>query len=192
MWRTIALTILGSLTACLAAPAVAADGEAPACQAALDLILGAVGHGKRAVALVVGSSPDAAETAPYSAETMAEADWTGPAPPAELLNTLLTQTPVSVFDSCPNLAAELGREHIASGDDAVARITAADPGIDTLPTYPATIFTLSLPVIQGGDALVQDRMCTGPNSCLGAIVHLQKDAKSGRWKPVNRLLSLAS
>lgn len=188
------MRLLGSLLILLAvaSPAASYAAGAPACAVALDFILSVGGHGKHTVRFVVGPAPDASETAPYSPETLGEADWSGPPPSTALLNDLMTQTPVSVFDSCPGFASQLSQVGVASGADVVAQAAAVDSGIDTLPTYSEGVLTLSTPVVEGSDALLQDRLCSGRNACAGSIVHLRKDAKTGRWKPIDQLLSLSS
>lgn len=160
----------------------------PACAAALDLILTHAGKGKKATALVVAGAPDTAETKDYDADSLAKASWSGDRPSADLMSAFIGLPAVGVLDSCPGLSDTLAKYRIQSGDDAVARATQTSEEIVDLPTYPASILSLSLPVVSGDgrDALVQENICEGINMCAGSIRHLQKE-KSGRWKDVGDL-----
>jgi hypothetical protein len=157
----------------------------PACAAALDLILSHAGKGKKTTPVVVAGAPDTAETKDYTAETLAKAEWAGDRPSADLVSAFIGLPAVGVLDSCPGLSDTLARDRIQSGDDAVAQITQSNGDIVDLPTYPAAILSLSLPVVSGDgrDALVQVNICQGVNMCAGSIRHLQKE-KSGHWKDV--------
>jgi hypothetical protein len=191
MWRIAGAGALLALLTVSPCAALAADN--PACAAALDLILSHTGKGKRAMPLVVAGAPDTQETKDYTAETLAQADWTGDRPQVDLVGAFIGLPAVGVLDSCPGLSDTLARERIQSGDDAVARVTTTTGDIVDLPTYPASVLSLSLPVVSGDgrDALVEENLCRGVNMCLGSIRHLQRE-KSGRWKVVGDLPTSSS
>ncbi len=174
--------------------ALAADGNPAPCTAALDLILSHAGKGKRATSLVVAGAPDTAETKDYTADTLFQAVWNGDKPSADLATAFMSVPAASVLDSCPGLTDTLAKDRIQSGDDAVARVTATNGDIVELPTYPATVLSLSLPVVSGSgrDALVQENLCQGVDiACAGSIRHLQR-GKSGRWRSVGDLPTSSS
>jgi hypothetical protein len=100
----------------------------------------------------------------------------------------MSQTAVSVLDACPGLDAALGKVKIASGQSAVDQVMAVNEDIVSLPTYPANVLSLSLPVVSedGADALVEDSLCGGVDQCTGGILLLRRE-KGGRWKPVGGL-----
>lgn len=191
MWRTAGLCALLALS--MVTPRVALAADNPACSAALDLILSHAGKGKRVMSLVVAGSPDTQETKDYTADTMFQATWSGDKPSADLIGAFIGLPPVGVLDSCPGLADTLAKGRIQSGDDAVARVTATSDDIVDLPTYPASVLSLSLPVVSGDgrDALVQENICQGVNMCAGTIRHLQRE-KSGRWRDVGDLPTSSS
>ena len=191
MWRTTGLSALLALS--LVVPGVALAADNPACTAALDLILSHAGKGKRATPLVVAGAPDSQEAKDYTPETMFQATWAGEKPSADLIGAFVGLPAASVLDSCPGLSDTLAKDRIQSGDDAVARITANNGDIVDLPTYPASILSLSLPVISGDgrDAMVEESICEGVNMCAGSIRHLQRD-KAGRWKDVGELPTSSS
>jgi hypothetical protein len=190
MWKRAGFAALVLCAAGAPSVALSADAQTPACAAALDLILGFAKQGKHPTPLIVAATPDSAETKTYTTDTLLQADWSGSPPPQALADALLSLPAQGVFDSCPGLQAELTKARIASGDDAVARITQVDPDIVALPTYGANVLSLSLPIVSadGRDALVQDSLCQGPNACVGAIIHLQKE-KGGRWREISNALS---
>lgn len=191
MLRTAGLSALLALT--LLAPGAALADDNPACKAALDLILSHLGKGKKATPLVVAGAPDAAETKDYTADTLLEATWNGDKPSADLASAFMGLPAVGVLDSCPGLSDTLAKNRIQSGDDAVTRMTQSTGDIVDLPTYPAMILSLSLPVVSGDgrDALVQENICGGVNLCAGSIKHLQRE-KTGRWKDVGDLPTSSS
>ena len=191
MWRTAGLSALLILMTLAPGAALAVDN--PACAAALDLIANHAGKGKRATPLVVAGAPDTAETKDYTADTLFQAVWNGDKPSADLASAFMGSPAASVLDSCPGLTDTLAKDRIQSGDDAVARVTATNSDIVELPTYPATVLSLSLPVVSGSgrDALVQENLCQGVNMCAGSIRHLQRE-KSGRWRSVGDLPTSSS
>jgi hypothetical protein len=191
MLRTAGLSALLALT--MLAPCAALADDNPACAAALDLIISHAGKGKKAAPLVVAGAPDTAETKDYTAETLFKADWNGDKPSADLASAFMGLPAAGVLDSCPGLTDTLTKDRIQSGDDAVARVTTSTGDIVALPTYPATVLSLSLPVVSGDgrDALVQENICEGVNMCAGSIRHLQRE-KSGRWKDVGDLPTSSS
>jgi hypothetical protein len=168
--------------------ALAADAANPACGAALDLILSIPKHGKHSTPLVVAEAPDSAETKDLTPETVLEDGWWGERPSQDHIDVFMGQLPVSILDSCPGLDAELGKAKIASGQAAVDQATTVNDDIVSLPTYPANVLSLSLPVMSedGHDALVQDSLCGGVNQCSSGILLLRRE-KGGRWKPVGGL-----
>ncbi|MGH7023583.1 MAG: hypothetical protein ACREEB_08340 [Caulobacteraceae bacterium] len=173
--------------------AAAADAGNPACAAALDFILSVAGHGKHATRLVVAEAPDTAETKDLTADNILDAGWTGDPPSAAFAAIFLESPAQSALDSCPSLAAELAKDKIASGDDAVAKLTTADSDVNSLPEFPADVLTVSLPVLSadGLHALLEYNLCAGVDMCSGGIQHMLRD-KSGRWKRVGRMLSVPS
>jgi hypothetical protein len=175
-----------------AAPGVvlAADAGNPACAAALDHILTFAKRGKHPAALVVASTPDSQESGAFTTDTLLQAGWTGEAPSRELADAFLSLPAQSALQACPGLEGQLAKEKITTGDDAVARVTAEDADIVSLPTYGANVLSLSLPIVSadGRDALLQDRLCDGPQDCVGSIVHLQRE-KGGRWRAVSSVQS---
>ena len=181
MLRTAGLSALLALT--MLAPCAALADDNPACAAALDLIISHAGKGKKAAPLVVAGAPD----------TLFKADWNGDKPSADLASAFMGLPAAGVLDSCPGLTDTLTKDRIQSGDDAVARVTTSTGDIVALPTYPATVLSLSLPVVSGDgrDALVQENICEGVNMCAGSIRHLQRE-KSGRWKDVGDLPTSSS
>jgi hypothetical protein len=191
MRRNTGLSALLALS--LVAPGAALAADNPACAAALDLILSHAGKGKHAEALVVAGAPDTQETKDYTADNIAQAPWSGEKPSLDLMGAFIGLPPASVLDSCPGLSDTLAKDHILSGDDAVSRLTTTNGDIVDLPTYPATILSLSLPVV-GGDgvhALVQQNLCEGVNMCAGSIRHLERE-KSGHWRDVGDLPTSSS
>ncbi|HWD66508.1 MAG TPA: hypothetical protein VG227_00975 [Caulobacteraceae bacterium] len=191
MRRNTGLSALLALS--LVAPGAALAADNPACAAALDLILSHAGKGKHAEALVVAGAPDTQETKDYTADNIAQAPWSGEKPSLDLMGAFIGLPPASVLDSCPGLSDTLAKDHIQSGDDAVSRLTTTNGDIVDLPTYPATILSLSLPVV-GGDgvhALVQQNLCEGVNMCAGSIRHLERE-KSGHWRDVGDLPTSSS
>ena len=193
MRRTTGLSALLALT--LVAPGAALAADNPACTAALDLILSHAGKGKgkHAEALVVAGAPDTQETKDYTADNIGQAPWAGEKPSTDLMVAFIGLTPVGVLDSCPGLSDTLARDHIQSGDDAVARLTTTNGDIVDLPTFPATILWLSLPVVSGdgAHALVQQNLCEGVNMCAGSIRYLERQ-RSGHWKDVGDLPTSSS
>lgn len=193
MWRRAALIAVLALAINLPGAAVAAGLDNPACVVALDFIQGLVGRGKHTTRLAVAEAPDTAETKDLTADNILDAGWSGDPPSAGFASAFLQSPAQSVLDSCPGLVAELTREKIANGDDAVARLTATDSGIQSLPEYPAEILSLSLPILSadGHDALLEENICTGVDMCSGGIQHLQRD-KAGRWKRVGGMQAVVS
>jgi hypothetical protein len=171
-----------------ASGACAADAANPACAAALDLILSIPKHGKHATPLVVAETPDSAETKDLTPETLLEDGWWGERPSQDLVDVFMGQLPVSILDSCPGLDADLSKAKIASGQAAVDQATTINDDIVSLPTYPANVLSLSLPVMSedGHDALVQDSLCGGVNACTSGILLLRRE-KGGRWRPIGGL-----
>jgi hypothetical protein len=191
MRRTTGLSAL--LAFSLVAPGAAQAADNPACVAALDLILSHAGKGKRATPLVVAGAPDTQETKDYTADTLFQAPWSGDKPSTDLVGAFIGLPPLGVLDSCPGLSDTLAKDRIQSGDDAVARLTTPTGDIVDLPTYPAAILSLSLPVVSGDGvhALVQQNLCEGVNMCVGSIRHLERE-KSGHWRDVGDLPTSSS
>ncbi|HEY1561722.1 MAG TPA: hypothetical protein VGF71_12675 [Caulobacteraceae bacterium] len=183
----------GLLALSLIAPGAALAADNPACAAALDLILSHAGKGKHAEPLVVAGTPDTQETKDYTADNIAQAPWSGDKPSSDLMGAFIGLPPVGVLDSCPGLSDTLAKDHIRSGDDAVSRLTTTNGDIVDLPTYPATILSLSLPVVSGDSvhALVQQNLCEGVNMCAGSIRYLERE-KSGHWRDVGDLPTSSS
>lgn len=191
MRRNTGLSALLALL--LVAPSAALAADNPACAAALDLILSHAGKGKHAEALVVAGAPDTQEIKDYTPDNIAQAPWAGEKPSVDLMDAFIGLPPVGVLDSCPGLSDSLAKYRIQSGDDAVARLTSTNGDIVDLPTYPATILSLSLPVVSGDGvhALVQQNLCEGVNMCAGSIRYLERQ-KSGHWKDVGDLPTSSS
>jgi hypothetical protein len=190
MTTRLGLAALFLLAAAAPSGALAADAQNPACVAALDVILSFAKRGKNPTPLVVAGTPDSQESGAFTIETLLQAGWTGDVPSQSLADAFLSLPPQSPLDACPGLQAELAKARITTGDDAVARVTAENTDIVSLPTYGADVLSLSLPIVSadGRDALLQDRLCEGPQACVGSIVHLQRE-KGGRWKAVSSVQS---
>jgi hypothetical protein len=192
MRSRLGLAALFMLAAAAPSAALAADAQNPACVAALDVILSFAKRGKHPAPLIVATTPDAQESGAFTTDTLMQAGWTGEAPSRDLADAFLSLPAQSPLQACPGLPAELAKERVATGDDAVARVTAENADIVSLPTYGANVLSLSLPIVSadGRDALLQDRLCDGPQDCVGSIVHLQRE-KGGRWKAVSSVQSAA-
>ena len=192
MRTRLGLTALFVLASAAPSVALAAEAQNPACVAALDVIMSFTKRGKHPTPLIVEAAPDTQESGAFTTETLLQAGWTGDAPSQSLADAFLSLPAQSPLDACPGLQAELTKAKITTGDDAVARVTAANADIVSLPTYGADVLSLSLPIVSadGRDALLQDRLCDGPQDCVGTIVHLQRE-KGGRWKAVSSVQSAA-
>lgn len=190
MTPRLGLAALFLLAGAAPGAALAAEAQNPACVAALDVIMSFAKHGKRPTPLIVAAAPDSQESGAFTTDTLLQAGWTGDVPPQSLADAFLSLPAQSPLDACPGLQAELAKAKIGAGDDAVARATAENADIVDLPTYGADVLSLSLPIVSadGRDALLQDRLCEGPQACVGSIVHLQRE-KGGRWKAVSSVQS---
>ncbi|HEY5288719.1 MAG TPA: hypothetical protein VIJ59_01670 [Caulobacteraceae bacterium] len=193
MWRRVGAIAVCALAIGAANTALAADAANPACAVALDFILGQAGRGKHPTPLVVSAAADVGEIKGYTPDNILQAGWSGVTPSADFAANFLGQAPGGPLDACPDLAPALTRARIASGAEAVARVTANNDDITTLPTYPADVLSLSLPVLSadGRGALLQANVCTAVDTCSGEIVYLERD-KAGRWKRVGALPSAPS
>lgn len=101
-------------------------------------------------------------------------------PPLRLMRELNRRRGPAVLESCPALTRHLNELGVKYGSEAQSAVL----HLDVKGNYLAAIVSITLPIVDGDSAIMEESSTFAPEGAGGGIVHLRRD-EHGKWRVVD-------